>query len=278
MNDWIQLGTVSPETLEDIRLQLHYAAMLTVAPAHSLLPHREDFSEDALAWLPEERALRSDPVQGLSCILKVDSGELFVSAADGSPEGFVLNGLSLSEARRRLAEIFSRRLQQPTTLRLPIEDYGEEMPPHSLGSGDPFHWDAGAATELGNYYANAALAIEVATAGEANRAPLRVWPHHLDMAVLVTYGAPDKPRYVGVGYSPGDTSYPPGYFYVNPWPAPDPGRALPELPREAHWHRAGWTGAVLESAALTRANDQETCLRDFQKAAIELQKRMLDVQ
>lgn len=61
--------------------------------------------------------------------------------------------------------------------------------------------------------------------------PVRCWAHHFDIATYVglEVGDPELARAVGVGLSPGDASYEQPYFYVNPWPRPDPG-ALPRLP------------------------------------------------
>ena len=277
MDQWRKLGEVLPDSLVGIRLQMHYAAMLAVAPSHTLLPHREDYSEDALTWLSDSHALRAEPVEGLTCLLSLKTGELLVSSEEGTPERFQLHGLSVAEARRRLAEILSRRLQRTVALRLPIEDYGEEMPEHELRSGEPFQWEEAPAQELCRYYDNAAWSIQEATANEKGASPLRVWPHHFDMAVLVTYGEVEPKRFIGVGYSPGDTSYPSGYFYVNPWPAPKPDAALPELPGGAAWHKQGWVGAVLSTQTLIGATDQKSALARYQEAAIRAEKKLLDI-
>ena len=80
---------------------------------------------------------------------------------------------------------------------------------------------------------------------------MRCWPHHFDLATLVSVpgGAPGDARTIGVGLSPGDGSYAEPYFYVTPWPSPD-SPALPELPAGADWHRTGWFGAVLTATAI----------------------------
>ena len=277
MDHWTQLGAVKPEDLSDMRTQMHYASMLVAAPAHTLIPKREDHSQDALSWVPENCALCAEPVEGLICLLTLEAGELLVSADGGTPERFQLHGLTMAEARRRLAEILSRRLQRTVTLRLPIEDYGEEMPEHALGSGESFQWDEAQAKEIAHYFDNAAWAIRTACSQEAGASPLRIWPHHFDMAALITYGRADPKRYIGVGFSPGDQSYPEGYFYVNPWPGPDPSVTLPDLPEGAVWHRDGWTGAVLSTNALLEAADQQSAVRRYQMAAMLGQKKLLAV-
>jgi len=64
--------------------------------------------------------------------------------------------------------------------------------------------------------------------------PVRLWPHHLDVAVLI-----DK---LGVGFLAGDDEIDEPYWYVYNTPMPDP---LPPL-RVGEWHRGHWTGAVLK--------------------------------
>ena len=59
----------------------------------------------------------------------------------------------------------------------------------------------------------------------------------------------EEARSIGVGFSPGDGSYDQPYFYVTPWPYPDT-EDLPPLAVGAHWHRTGWTGAVLTAERL----------------------------
>jgi hypothetical protein len=85
--------------------------------------------------------------------------------------------------------------------------------------------------------------------------PVRCWPHHFDLATLLTFPATSpggEPSSVGVGMSPGDESQPGPYFYVNGWPHPDPD-ALPRLDGAGHWNAEGWVGAVLPADAVVSA-------------------------
>jgi hypothetical protein len=89
---------------------------------------------------------------------------------------------------------------------------------------------------------------------------VRGWPHHFDLAALHVLDPekdPEEARSVGAGLSPGDESYAEPYFYVSPWPAPEPA-ALPALPGGAHWHTDGFTSAVLSSSAIVDGGPVET--------------------
>lgn len=74
---------------------------------------------------------------------------------------------------------------------------------------------------------------------------VRVWPHHFDIATLITLddGDAERARSVGVGLSPGDGGIPQPYFYVTPWPYPE-SKFGPKLPWNGYWHSKGWFGAV----------------------------------
>jgi hypothetical protein len=112
---------------------------------------------------------------------------------------------------------------------------------------------------------------------EEGASPVRVWPHHFDIAVLIELGAeddrpvdPEEARSVGVGMTPGDDSYPDPYWYVTPWPYPA-ATGLPKLPPPGAWHTDGWVGAVLGAADLVGAGDeraQATRAASFARAAI----------
>jgi hypothetical protein len=113
--------------------------------------------------------------------------------------------------------------------------------------------------------------------------PVRCWPHHFDIATLVSIpgGAPGEVRTIGVGLSPGDGSYAEPYFYVTPWPAPD-GPTLPELPAGAAWHRAGWFGAVLTGTAIFHDAEatppaRKRMIRDFLDGAWRASATLLGV-
>ncbi|MEM6639834.1 MAG: hypothetical protein AAF610_08015 [Pseudomonadota bacterium] len=83
---------------------------------------------------------------------------------------------------------------------------------------------------------------------------VRCWPHHFDMAALFSLdaGDPEHARSVGIGFSPGDDSFPDPYFYCTPWPAPDsrPAVALPW-----HWHTKGFTALVCPIGRLQSGDD-----------------------
>lgn len=266
---WKALGKVAPDQLSEVRLQLHWAAQLLSAPGTSLLPAREDYSHTNLGW---------------DSALSVLSGRNVGPRA--SRAGLVFEGLELTliEAQRERASIrlAGRTMQQGLAwlsaelagaeaagLALP----GHEMPSHGVGDGGVFsEAGAGARAELATWFSNAFGVLREAVADEAGASAVRCWPHHFDIASLVrldTGGSADEARSIGVGFSPGDSSYDQPYFYVTPWPYPG-SVALPPLPSGASWHTEGWTGAVLtaERVLSVASAQQQRTAREVLAAAI----------
>ena len=73
---------------------------------------------------------------------------------------------------------------------------------------------------LSRWYGAAAEVLEAVRAKHGDLkpgpGPVRCWPHHFDIAVLVRLeeGAAESVRSIGVGCAPGDENYPEPYFYV----------------------------------------------------------------
>lgn len=248
---WKTLGAVPPDRLSEARLELHWAAQLLSAPGVTLLPTEKDFSHTNLQWDFALGVLSGRPVgaDSLRGGLVFEGLELAVLDGERERSSMRLAGHTLQEGLSWLGRGLSR---EGTHLVLPKHD----MPSHSVSEGGVFSdADAPARAELGAWFANAFRLIRDAVADEASASPVRCWPHHFDVASLITLdeGADaEEARSIGVGFSPGDGSYDQPYFYVTPWPYPKTAN-LPSLAEGAEWHRSGWTGAVLTAERLLSA-------------------------
>jgi hypothetical protein len=149
------------------------------------------------------------------------------------------------------------------------------MPPHQLAGGAAYDGATAltaARTELAAWFANAGQSLErlrvqyVAKVPSAS--PVRCWPHHFDMATLISLngGDPEHARSVNAGLSPGDGSYDEPYFYVSPWPYPDTGK-LPPLPAPGYWHTQGFLAAVAPASQILAAAAPERVVEDFLQEA-----------
>jgi hypothetical protein len=105
---------------------------------------------------------------------------------------------------------------------------------------------------------------------------VRCWPHHFDVATLVELeaGHAESARSIGVGFSPGDESYAQPYWYVSPWPRPDPA-TLPQAPMPGHWHTQGFTALVATGDDIVKLADRRRDTAAFITQAIEMSRALL---
>ena len=148
--------------------------------------------------------------------------------------------------------------------------YPDELSGHAIQDGaayDGEQWQT-AERELSIWYANAAPVLSAVAVRHRDivpgPSPVRCWPHHFDMATLIQLddGDPESARSVGVGFSPGDQSYPEPYYYVTPWPYPEvPG--LPAIGELGHWHRDGFVAAIASAERILVSDQQEKAVVEF---------------
>lgn len=256
-----------PEFIE-ARLNAHYASQLVAAPGVARVPSAEDFSHTALVWNATHAVLEGAALPGTSLRagLRVSSLELVVLDEDVRAT-IPLAGRTLAEGLAAL----EAALPEGAALVMPEH----ELPAHPLAEGARFETDATLA-QLEGWFENAAAILEVARFGQP-ASPVRLWPHHFDIATLITFDEgvdAEAARSIGVGLSPGDGSYAQPYWYVTPWPYPkDP--SLASLPLGA-WHTDGFFAAILTARALVAAGDDQAKNVDaFLDAAVAACRRYL---
>ncbi|MCP5114993.1 MAG: hypothetical protein GY953_29535 [bacterium] len=219
--------------LVEARLECHHAAQFMPRFARAFVESRPDDSHTAMQWDSSGKLLVSEAVSSSRLGLRLRDLTLVLGGE------FPLGGRTVAEAIAWLETRVSSLGLDPAALSNPLH---YEIPAHPVASGEKFNLEANRmeCEELEHYFANAANAI----AGVAGSSPVLCWPHHFDIAALITLsGSGENARTIGAGLSPGDGSYSQPYFYVSPWPAP-PAEKLPVLATGA-WHTTGWVGAVL---------------------------------
>lgn len=214
----------------DTRLQLHWAAQAAAGVGRTLLAPQPDDSHHSFTWSGEHEALVGGIVEehwqaGLrprDCALLLIRGEVV--------DAYPLAGRTLDDG----FAFYESRLG--CTLVRPFEG----LPEHPVAHGAKFAPDPDALARLARGYAEASRQLEGVRAAHREASPVRCWPHHFDIATLCCHGGD---RTTGAGWSPGDAQVPEPYWYVTPWPYPDPST----LPPLAHgsWNTEGWVGAVL---------------------------------
>ncbi|MGQ0540023.1 MAG: hypothetical protein ACT4R6_13840 [Gemmatimonadaceae bacterium] len=270
---WERLGSVAPESLVDARLQLHHALQVIVSAAISYLEPRADDSHTNLEWLPAQCALGTNWLAGgrrLRFALQPAGPALLAIDDRGATAQLELQGRRVADALAWLREQLGGAGYDGSAL---TAQRHYEIPAHAVAAGSPFELgDGRAAAELARCYADAHELASLVGRERAGASPPRCWPHHFDLATLITLGElPGRgTRTVGVGLSPGDASYAEPYFYVGPYPHPAAER-LPSLGSLGHWHTQGWVGAVLRPSAIAHmeAAEQGASVLRFARTAID---------
>lgn len=251
---WQKLGAVSLDELRAARLVTHWAAQIPGGVGSSRVPARDDFSHTNVGWSGEHDALLSQPMGDVYAGFAPATLELLVVDRSAT-ERFALAGKTIADGLAWMQTQLDERLGDSVVLSLP----DHSMPAHPIGDGAAFEAPNEACAEVARWFANIDELVRPIEAAEAERAsPTRVWPHHFDIATLITIEA--NTRTVGVGMSPGDGTFADPYLYVSTWPYPT--GDLPNLPA-GHWHTEGWTGAVLGAEELIGSADQGAVAKAF---------------
>ncbi len=247
---WTKLGDVDPKELTNARLELHWAAQIPAAAGETLLPLRPDASHTSLQFT--NGLLAGEPIASKRAGLRLRDLTLVVLTGDTIAAELPLAKRTLDDGLRFLAkELGAEKLTRPK----------HDLPEHAVANGAAFEGSAQAHyAELERWFENAALAITEAAKDKANASPVRCWPHHFDIASLVKL---DDIRSIGLGMSPGDSTYAEPYFYVTPWPYPPPEMTLPALRGGVRWNTKGWIGVVLPGSRLVVAESQEQTVSDM---------------
>ena len=153
----------------------------------------------------------------------------------------------------------------------------DDFPDHPLARGERF--DASQTRqrqELVSYYDLTHNLLQAIAADIVGASPICIWPHHFDMATLISLPSQKAgdSKSVGVGFSPGDAAIAQPYWYVTPWPYPDTAN-LPELAGGGNWHTTGWVGALLKQSQLEQATKAEQ-INQFLKSALHYAKALLE--
>lgn len=254
--------------LVDARLQLHHAAQFGTGLGISYLRHEPDDSHTNLGWDAALGALMSRAAKGtkgdVAVGVRARDLSLLVTQGGKVSATIALHGLTIAAAADTLrAALGSAGLDAATyTLQRHYE-----LPPHAVASGAAFDAsNAAAFEELARWYGNGAIALGRIAREVKGASDVRVWPHHFDLATLVSYPG-DKSN--GIGLEPGDGSYAEPYFYVNASPPPRADQATAKLGGGGSWHTQDWIGAVLPGSRITGdATAQQAQVRAYLDSAL----------
>ena len=261
------------QSLTDARLQLHHAAQLATASGISYLPAQPDDSHTNLEWLADLRALAARVIPAPQPFrVAVQPADLSISILDADGKivaSSLLNGLTMDDAADWLRLRIAERGGDGDALTLKRH---YEIPKHAVDEGGTFDTrNARAFAQLDAWYSAAAQAMERIRESN-NGAEVRCWPHHFDIATLISVG---NGRTIGVGMEPGDQYYGEPYFYVNMTPSPKRDAATAPLAGEGSWHTDEWVGAVLPGSRVADAEKAAEQINAFLDSAIAACRALL---
>ena len=272
-SQWRPLRAVDKPQLAEARLQAHYAVQWLARAARAYIPPQPDDGHTSLRW--DHDALTTQPFKdGARLSLRIADLTLALHDGNGAAQSVSLAGRTDREARAWLGERLAARGLDAKALDAPAP---YEIPAHAL-AGDARYDAAGSADALAMlaaWYANAHLLLERLQRQLTDRklapSPVACWPHHFDLAILLTLPKPNPEQtgYVGAGLSPGDDYYDEPYFYVSVYPKPDPA-TLPSLPALAHWHSHDFTAAVATAHRIVATKNQRAETDDYLQGSVDI--------
>jgi len=262
---WSMLRNHAPTALAAARALAHRAAQWPARAACANLVPVPDDSHASLSWDSDMAALLGQPLDGgVRVGLRVAVHEL-VFTTESRCDALPLTGKPDAEVGSWLdGKLVAEGLKPASGTKLPYEvpstmfaRAGEEalrFPAIAL-------WFAAAAEALGELRQS----YRRYTPGPS---PVRCWPHHFDIAILVALeeGRAESARSIGIGVSPGDNYYAQPYLYVSPYPKPDTAD-LPPLPPGARWHTKDFFGAVATGTDLLALADPRAAFTRIVDAA-----------
>ena len=249
---WIPVRPERAGALTDARLQLHHAAQLAAAAGTSYLPPQPDDRHTNLEWLAGLGALASNliTVNGATMRVAVRVSDLALLVIAGANE--IRASMPLGGRTMESAVAWLQRELSATGLRGDAYSLKRhyEIPAHAVATGTAFSASADDLEQLRPWIANAASLLEKLRASTSGASDVRCWPHHFDIATLITVrpGAT-----VGVGLELGDAYYAEPYFYVNAYPQPNRESLPSSLRGGGRWHTHEWVGAVLPGSRVDAA-------------------------
>ena len=270
-NAWKPLGAAAPRKLGKVYLQPYQAAQWLARFARGYLAPVEDDSHTSLEWRRDLHMMVTNEADagGRRVAMGLDPRDLvLVFLIDGRAEtALALHSLTDAAAGAWVRAGVRDLGLAPEALDAPSP---YELPPSPYAEGAPYdsHKDVAALAEGARYLDNAAMLladlVETHRDVKPGSAPVRLWPHHFDLATIITLeeGPFEMARAVGAGLAVPDKLYKEFYFYTYPWPR-EPRKGLPKLRANCSYQYDGFFGAVQTMSRLVKEKDQEAAARAF---------------
>ncbi len=280
---WKQLGAAPPRKLAKAHLQPFQLAQWLARFARGYLKAAPDDSHTSLEWWRDLHIMATGEAWagGRRLALGLDLLDLaLVTLVDGViADKASMHGIKDKAAGNWVRKQLKAFEFDPKALDAPSP---YEIPPSPYASNRAYdvHKDSVVLSELSRYFDNADLLLR--DIAEKHRdikpgpSPVRLWPHHFDIASIVTLEAGDfeSARAVGVGLAVPDALHKEFYFYTYPWPR-DERENLPKLRSDSAYRYDDSVGAIQPMSKIVEAKDQEATARLFFDETVALFIRLL---
>jgi hypothetical protein len=278
---WQRIGTSKLNALSSIRLQLHYAIQFMAAAGSALAEPLPDFSHVSLEWHSELAVFVGVPIRA-TIPFRVALDPASLTSVLLNKQGDAIATLPLDQ--QTLATGMNWLRSEISKLgadagKIELLSYPSDFPDHAIAHGAVFDANQTKAgrQELVNYYTNTHQLLQEIVADTEDASPIRIWPHHFDIATLIMLPRTKnrEPITIGVGLSPGDQSYTEPYWYVSPYPYPRVDD-LPSLEGNGFWHTQNWVGAVLMASQLPKESQaQQQQVGVFLQSTLQISSSLL---
>lgn len=276
--EWRPLSLEDWEKLDLVRRQFHRAIQNVSAVGRRFSPNSRNDEHAVLTWIPGLSRLAGQWVKGnitFRSSISFNSFSIFlVDEKVVTLSEFDLQGKTHRQVMLWLEEQIGKFGLKASNLAMKLP---YELPSYETYNSDPFHIESmDYARELGSYYHNAYVTIR-SLRQEFGGGPIKVWPHHFDLAmdqVIKDSGDPETTTKISLGMSPGDETYTMPYFYINTWPHVDALRCSPLS--NGMWISENWTGAVLPARDILGLTSETVLKTFYQEAAKELTQLLTD--
>ena len=275
--------TSSSSLLEEARLNLHFAVQPLASAGESFAEKKPDFSHTSFEYSPQTGAFLSAELGSKALYASLQMESLTLALSSPQKEQLAhqkLTGLNLQEALAWLSNALDKNGVRSSSLSFPQYP---DFPEHPLADSAVFPSINGNAGGEGLkllrcLYENTHFLLSDFLKKHQLKTPIRTWPHHFDMAILIPFAENngENDPSVGIGFSPGDVHYNEPYWYFSPWPYPDK-FALQELSYPGLWHTEGFTAGILKLSDLARKGNQqqEEELSKFMEEGFFMAKHMV---
>lgn len=270
IDNWKIFNYPAAEELEIARHQFHQAIQNVGSIGRSFLPEDPSDQTANLEWDSKLQRLAGRWIEGdevfRSSFSLSDFSVLLVDELYNTISSISLEGNKQRSVMIWLEEEIAELGLQSNDISLKLPYTIPEYPTAKREAFDEVNPIA--AQELEAWFHNADLVLNKITACLEGASEVRCWPHHFDIASLITLvdtGDVETSKSINVGMSPGDGNYNEPYFYVSPWPYPV--TELPDISETGgFWHEENWIGAILKSSDLNHlksAGDQQETVTNF---------------